>query len=229
MAADDLLKAHQQLLYGLADDAGRWRESAVAIYNGGELMHMPPPASQVPRLMDELLEWLRQNTYHPLLASCLFHYEFEFIHPFTDGNGRMGRLWQTLILTQWRPELAYLPVETLIKDRQSDYYLALRQSDAAADAAPFVSFMLEAIYSALIAALGKNLDASPAEDMEKSSGKSSGKILALIQVKPHITAPELADQLGISVRAVEKHLANLKAAGKLRRIGGAKGGRWECV
>jgi predicted HTH transcriptional regulator len=140
----------------------------------------------------------------------------------------MGRLWQTLILTQWRAELAYLPVETVIKDRQSDYYLALRESDTAADAAPFVSFMLEAIYSALITALGKSAEQeSPADESEESSGKSSGKILALIQDQPAISAPELAEQLGISVRAVEKHLANLKAAGKLRRVGSAKGGHWE--
>jgi Fic family protein len=183
--------------------------------------------------MDELLEWLRQNTYHPLLASCLFHYEFEFFHPFSEGNGRMGRLWQTLILTHWRPELGYLPVETVIKDRQSDYYLALRASDTAADAAPFVSFMLEAIYSALITALGNSAEASHAEDLVKSSAKgsvkSAVKIIALIQTNPNFSAPELAEHLGISVRALEKHLANLKAAGKLRRIGSPKGGHWEAL
>jgi Fic family protein len=222
---ENLLKAHSQLLYALADDAGKWRETGVAIYNSGELMHMPPSASQVPRLMDDLFAWLNQSNFHPLLTSCLFHYEFEFIHPFSDGNGRMGRLWQTLILTQWRPELAYLPVETVIKDRQGEYYRALREADKLADAAPFVSFMLEAIGSALSQALEK----SSGKSSVKSSGKNSEKVLQLIRGNSLITASDIAEHLGISVRAVEKQLANLKTAGKLNRVGGAKGGHWVVI
>lgn len=99
-SADSLLAAHRQLMFGLADDAGQWRQRGVGIYNDDVLVHMPPPASQVPRLMADLLRWLEHTTLHPLLASCLFHYDFEFIHPFSDGNGRMGRLWQTLILSR---------------------------------------------------------------------------------------------------------------------------------
>ncbi len=113
---DDLLAAHALLMHGLIDDAGSYRRGGVGIYRGERLLHMAPPANRVPQLMDDLLGWLSRCELHPLIASCVFHYEFEFIHPFADGNGRMGRLWQTLILSQWRAVLAYLPVESVIRE-----------------------------------------------------------------------------------------------------------------
>ncbi|PPD49412.1 MAG: cell filamentation protein Fic [Methylobacter sp.] len=144
-----LLLAHGLLMQGLVDDAGRWRNSGVGIYREQQLVHMAPPPSQVQRLMTDLLAWLKQCTVHPLVASCVFHYEFEFIHPFSDGNGRMGRLWQTLILSQWKSALAYLPVETVIRHQQSDYYAALSAADQASDATGFVEFMLQALLAAM--------------------------------------------------------------------------------
>lgn len=122
---DDLLAAHALLLHGLIDDAGHWRSKGAGIYRGEQLVHMAPPASQIPRLMADLFEWLANTDAHPLIASAAFHYEFEFIHPFGDGNGRIGRLWQTLILSHWQPMLAFLPVETVIKHRQQTYYQLL--------------------------------------------------------------------------------------------------------
>jgi Fic family protein len=144
-----LLAAHGLLMQGLVDDAGRWRNSGVGIYQEQRLVHMAPPASQVQRLMADLLDWLKQSTVHPLVASGVFHYEFEFIHPFSDGNGRMGRLWQTLILSKWKPALAYLPVETVIRNQQSEYYAALSTADQASDATGFVEFMLQALLAAM--------------------------------------------------------------------------------
>ena len=144
-----VLTAHGQLMLGLVDDAGQWRHSGVGIYRDKQLMHMAPPASQVPRLMGDLLAWLETMPVHPLVASCVFHYEFEFIHPFSDGNGRMGRLWQTLILSQWKAELAYLPVETVIRHQQAQYYAALSAADKASDATGFVEYMLKALLSAM--------------------------------------------------------------------------------
>jgi Fic family protein len=106
-------------MFGLMDDAGRWRNSGVGIFQEQALIHIAPPALQIPRLMADLFNWLATTDYHPLISSCVFHYEFEFIHPFSDGNGRLGRLWQTLILSQWRTEMAFLPVESIIKEQQS--------------------------------------------------------------------------------------------------------------
>ena len=110
----DLLQAHQVLMMGLVDNPGQLRSGNVGVYLEKQLIHMAPPVSQVLRLMNDLLDWLKTTELHPLIAGAVFHYEFEFIHPFADGNGRMGRLWQTLILSEWRSELAWLPVETLI-------------------------------------------------------------------------------------------------------------------
>jgi Fic family protein len=148
-SVSDLLAAHSSLMHGLVDDAGKWRKSGVGVYSDKQLMHMAPPPSQVDRLMTDLLGWLKQMAVHPLVASCVFHYEFEFIHPFSDGNGRMGRLWQTLILSKWKPELAFLPVETVIRNQQTDYYAALSEADKASDATGFVEFMLKALLSAM--------------------------------------------------------------------------------
>ncbi|TVQ29640.1 MAG: Fic family protein [Wenzhouxiangella sp.] len=147
----DLLRAHGTLMAGLVDDAGRWRSGGVGVMAGEEVIHMAPPASQVPRLMGGLLHWLATTDAHPLIASSIFHYEFEFIHPFSDGNGRMGRLWQTLILSRWNPLFADIPVESLVYQHQAAYYAALQTSNEQADSAPFVAFMLGRIMEAIAA------------------------------------------------------------------------------
>lgn len=146
---EDLLAAHELLMRGLLDEAGRYRSGGVGIFRGQQLVHTAPPADRVPKLMADLLDWLKNTNEHPLVASCIFHYELEFIHPFADGNGRMGRLWQTLILRNWKPPLAYLPVETVIRDRHEDYYRVLAVADSQADATPFVEFMLSTFRDAL--------------------------------------------------------------------------------
>lgn len=130
-------------------ELGKYRSGGVGIFQGEKLAHMAPPAARVPQLMADLLGWLKQTKEHPLVASCVFHYEFEFIHPFADGNGRMGRLWQTLILRNWKPLLAYLPVETVIRERQAAYYQVLAEADQLGEATPFIVFMLQALRDAL--------------------------------------------------------------------------------
>ncbi|MEJ5207188.1 Fic family protein [Denitratimonas sp. CY0512] len=145
----DLLAAHRLLMTGLLDHPGQYRASGVGVMAGDKVLHMAPPANRVPVLMRQLFGWLGSTREHPLIASSVFHYEFEFIHPFADGNGRMGRLWQTLLLSRWQPALAWLPVESLIHQRQAAYYQALNDSTAATDCAPFIQFMLTCIRQAL--------------------------------------------------------------------------------
>ncbi|MCO7597429.1 MULTISPECIES: Fic family protein [Pseudomonas] len=185
----DLLAAHGLLMSGLIEDAGHFRQGGVGIYRGARLLHMAPPASRVAMLIQDLLHWLGQSDWHPLIASCVFQYEFEFIHPFADGNGRMGRLWQTLILSRWRPVLAYLPVETVICAQQDAYYSALAAADQAAEATPFVEFMLQALRQALVEA--------------HESDQVSDQVARLIQqLQPGVAlkANELMQRLGLSYR-----------------------------
>lgn len=148
----DLLAAHQTLMIGLVDDAGHWRRAGVGVMAGERVIHMAPQADRVPQLMRQLLQWLELTDAHPLIASAVFHYEFEFIHPFSDGNGRMGRLWQTLTLSRWQPLFADMPVESLVYEQQAGYYEAIAASTLQADAAHFVEFMLARILEAVTSA-----------------------------------------------------------------------------
>ncbi len=141
----DLLEAHRILMSGLIDEAGLYRHGGVGVMAGSQVIHMAPPADRVPQLMADLFGWLAATDAHPLIASAIFHYEFEFIHPFADGNGRMGRLWQSLILAKWNPLFAGIPVESLIFEHQAEYYQALQESTRQADSAPFIAFMLRMI------------------------------------------------------------------------------------
>jgi len=154
---------------------------------------MAPPADQVPRLMADLLAWLENTSEHPLVASCIFHYEIEFIHPFADGNGRMGRLWQTLILRSWKAILAYLPVETVIRERQEAYYQVLAEADQHADATPFVTFMLGALRDALSEAVAN----------DQVSDQVSDQVAAVLQAvgSQEIASNDLMKVLGLSHRA----------------------------
>lgn len=145
----DLEKAHAILMSGLVENAGRLRTTNVGIVKGSKVEHIAPSGTIVKGLMKDLFDYLKKDKDLVLIKSCVFHYEFEFIHPFIDGNGRMGRLWQTLILMQQYPVFEFLPVESLIKQRQSDYYNKLSESDKKGNSTPFIEFMLEIISASL--------------------------------------------------------------------------------
>jgi Fic family protein len=141
----DLLEAHRILMSSMIDEAGLYRHGGVGVMAGSQVIHMAPPADRVPQLMGDLFLWLAATDAHPLIAGSIFHYEFEFIHPFADGNGRMGRLWQSLILARWNPLFADIPVESLIFEHQAEYYQAIQESTQKTDSAPFIAFMLRMI------------------------------------------------------------------------------------
>ena len=227
----DLLQAHQILMMGLVDNPGQLRSGNVGVYREKQLIHMAPPASQVLRLMNDLLGWLKTTELHPLIAGAIFHYEFEFIHPFADGNGRMGRLWQTLILREWRSELAWLPVETLIHYQQDRYYQVLGQCDRQSSCTPFIEFILENIISALQEGLGKSsaLSEEMSEEMSPDLLDIEKRILQILSNQPGRSAKSIADECEISARTVERYLKALQLKGKLQRVGATKGGLWRVI
>jgi Fic family protein len=145
-----LLQAHKTLMEGLIDSNGKWRTKGVGIFKGKQVAHVPPPASRIAILMQHLFNFIKQNPDIPwLIKACVFHYELEFIHPFSDGNGRMGRLWQQLILMKEHPLFEFISVEEVIKRHQQNYYKALEKSDRAGDSTLFIEFSLEQILDAL--------------------------------------------------------------------------------
>jgi Fic family protein len=146
---DSFCEAHGILMNGLIESAGRLRSKSVEIVKGSEIAHIAPPSDMLKPLMYDLFDYLNNDDDIILIKSCVFHYELEFIHPFIDGNGRMGRLWQTLILKDTYPVFAYLPIETLIKERQEQYYKSLGKSDNTGESTVFIEFMLEIIVESL--------------------------------------------------------------------------------
>ncbi|OQY49852.1 MAG: hypothetical protein B6240_02695 [Desulfobacteraceae bacterium 4572_87] len=146
---DDLLSAHRLMMAGLVDEPGQFRSGDVGVHGTERVLHVAPPANRIPQLMEQLLKWLRQTDEHPLIASAVFHYELEFIHPFQDGNGRMGRLWQTLILGAWNPVFHFLPLESMIRDHRSRYYEGINTCNQAGESTEFIVFALHIIEAVL--------------------------------------------------------------------------------
>lgn len=225
----DLLAAHGLMMSDILVNAGAFRTKAVGIHKGNVVHHVAPPAHQVSGLMAELTQWLTQSKDHPLITSSVFHYEFEFIHPFSDGNGRMGRLWQTLILSRWHPLFLSLPLESVIKDNQQQYYQALEQADQQANSTPFVHFMLSVIAETLAQNAPANAPANaPVNASPEVAGlKTPEAIVTLLAANPELTRQQLADAIGKDLRTIGRALARLQQAGKIKRVGSDKTGHWE--
>lgn len=231
---DDLLAAHRVLMTGLVAQAGMFRCKGVGVMSGDKVVHMAPQADRVPMLITQLLTWLTKTDVHPLIASCVFHYEFEFIHPFDDGNGRMGRLWQTLILSKWHDVFINIPVESLVHQHQSDYYLAIRKSTELTDSSPFIEFMLQMIFDAINTSSssqndGVNVGINDGINDGVKLSKLQQSILLQIQENPNITIQALAMQLTKSLRTIERHIKVLKDNNYIERVGSAKTGHWKVI
>lgn len=226
---DDLLKAHGTMMQALTDEAGRFRRGGVGVFGETGCVHIAPPADRVPYLVGDLFGWLRSANDHLLIRSCVFHYEFEFIHPFIDGNGRMGRLWQSLILTKLHPLFQHLPVENMVYANQQAYYDAIAESSRRGNSGPFIDFMLGEILRTLKSHQGKALDVGDnvGINVGENVGENERKILSVIAHTPQASAREMAEVLGITSRQCERILASLKEKGLIARVGAAKGGHWK--
>jgi Fic family protein len=148
-STDDFRKAHRYMTDKLIDSSGHYRSKGVGVWAGKQLIHAGAHQDFVPKLVDDRLVWAKESTVHPLIKSSILHFEIEFIHPFADGNGRMGRLWQTLVLADWNEIFAWIPIETVVYENQQKYYSALMKSEHSTDSGVFIEFMLEAIFQAL--------------------------------------------------------------------------------
>lgn len=224
----DLLKAHGLMAMGLVDNPGHFRTEPVGVLGKEGIAHIAPPADQVPLLISDLFEWLNNSQDHVLIKSSVFHYEFEFIHPFMDGNGRMGRFWQSRLLSEWNPVFAHLPVENMIWENQSAYYKAIQDSTDANNSGIFVDFMLAIILEAL------KLHKQPLDEDNRVNVKvnvkvnvNQQKILDALKQNPYSTMDELSEIVGIAKKNVFNNMKKLQEAGLLIRHGADKNGWWE--
>ena len=201
-SVDDLLKAHKLMMNGLMPENGRFRSGGVGVFDGEVLIHMAPPAEFVPEHIHNLFAWYQQSELHPLIKSAIFHYEFEFIHPFADGNGRIGRMWHSLLLGKWKELFFWLPVEELIQSRQKEYYDALGAADAQADSAGFVELILEIIKDSLteVTVVGHNndQDSDQVTDQVADQDKTSAERLLFALGNDTLPAADLMVRLGLS-------------------------------
>lgn len=229
---DDFLKAHALLTNGLIGESGTFRTVEVDIVGAqGDVLHSGSRSAKVPRLIGELFQWGSSSTSHPVVVSSAVHFLIEHIHPFRDGNGRIGRLWQTLILSRWRSLFAWIPTETLIRRNQQGYYDALQRSrEPEIDAATFIDFMIGVIGDSV--AEYEERARTNAVNVGVNVGVNDGvnaQILVLLRENPQLTADALAVTVNRSRRTIERRLKMLREAGAIRREGSSKTGIWVVI
>lgn len=222
-SVDDLLTAHGIMTRGLVEESGMFRTRPVgAVDSEGHVLHFGTLPQYVPDLVMELLDWVKTSEVHMLIRSCVFHYELELIHPFADGTGRVGRLWHTLLLSKWNAAFAWLPVESIIHDRQQKYYDAINTSNDAGESTVFIEFMLAAIKALLIEAIS-TIDEMNDEKMDKATLRWN-KIQKYLKTHDYIMNADVRELCGVSAATANRILSNFVEEGKLRKC--HKGGHW---
>ena len=214
-SVDELLNAHAVMTKGLTEESGCFRSGPVGVVDKeGKILHFGTLPDYAPGLTMELLDWVRDSDIHILIKSCVFHYELEVIHPFADGNGRIGRLWHTLLLTQWKPMFAWIPVESIIHDRQDEYYDAINRSNYEGESTIFIEFMLSAIKEALLEAV-------------QTSGATEGmtgdelrwyKIERFLEKNDALTNADIRSMFQVSPATANRILAKLCESGRIQKV-----------
>ena len=216
-SVDSLLAAHGTMMYGLIDEAGLFRSGAVGVADSkGNILHMGTLPRYVPENVERLLAWVQESNLPMVIKSSVFHYEFELIHPFADGNGRMGRLWHTLLLTTWNPLFAWLPVESIIHNRQQAYYDAINESNNAGESTAFIEFMLSAIKTALMETSGVK---------EKPLGKNAQNmilrrqyVMEYLKTHDYIQNSDVCDGLNVASATATRLLSGMCSEGLLDKV-----------
>ena len=218
---EDLKKVHGILTFLIEKDAGKFRNHGEGVYDGDVCIFTCPPHKLVPSLMDNLFDWMNKvkDTINPLILSSVFHYEFVFIHPFHDGNGRTARLWQTAILSHWEKAFTYLPIESMIKKNQEDYYKVIDNCNKAGNSTEFIEFMLKMIDDTID-------ETTKNTTQENTQETTQEKIINLIRKNPNITQTQMAKILGLTRDGISYNIKQLKDNGVIERIGATKNGYW---
>lgn len=221
---EDIKRIHGIMTFLIEKESGKFRTHGEGVYDGENLIFMCPPARMVNTLMGQLFDWINEakDRVHPLILSSVFHYEFVFIHPFGDGNGRMARLWQTAILSKWEKAFEYIPIESLIKKYQEDYYKAINNCNAAGNSNEFIEFMLKMINETMS-------DLLESATQETTRETTQEKIINLIKENPYITQTEMASKIGITRDGISYNIKMLKDNGIIERVGSTKNGSWRIL
>lgn len=223
-SVDDLLTAHGIMTRGLVEESGMFRTRPVGVVDSeGHVLHFGTLPQYVPDLVIELLDWVKASQVHMLIRSCVFHYELELIHPFADGNGRVGRLWHTLLLSKWNPVFAWLPVESIIHDHQQEYYAAINASNDAGESTVFIEFMLSDIKASLIDAINTN-DAMSDGKEDKATLRWK-KIEEYLKTHDYIMNADVRKLCRVSAATANRILTRLLAEKKITKY--QTQGHWE--
>ena len=225
-SVEDLKKIHGILTFAIEDDSGKFRNHGEAVYDGDIQIFMAPPHRMVPTLMDNLFNWMNEEKgeVNPLILSSIFHYEFVFIHPFSDGNGRTARLWQTAILADWKDLFKYIPIESIIRKHQEEYYTAIQNCNNVGNSNEFIEFMLKIIDEAVD---GMILTSAQETTQETTQKTTQEKIINLIKKNPSITQIEMARELNLTRDGISYNIRKLKENGIIERVGSTKNGIWK--
>ncbi|MBQ2937370.1 MAG: Fic family protein [Clostridia bacterium] len=221
---EDLKKIHGIMTFLVVEESGKFRNHGECVRDGDNIIFVCPPAKMVDILMDQLFNWLNEakDRVHPLILSSVFHYEFLFIHPFADGNGRMSRLWQTAILSKWEEIFEYIPIESLIKRYQEDYYNAIYNCNNAGNSNEFIEFMLKMIDETMC-------DLLESTTQEITQETTQEKIISLIRENSNITQTQMAKKIGVTRDGIAYNIKLLKQKGVIERVGSSKNGSWKIL